>query len=58
MIFGPNFSGHFGVPALFLFAAFLALVAALLLVALPADIPRPETPRRWNFPSPITGRCT
>jgi predicted MFS family arabinose efflux permease len=49
MIFGPNFSGHFGVPALFLFAAFLALVAALLLVALPADIPRPETPRRWNF---------
>ncbi|MDH3848013.1 MAG: MFS transporter [Gammaproteobacteria bacterium] len=49
MIFGPKFSGHFGVPALFLFAAFLALVAAFLLVALPADIPRPETPRRWNF---------
>ncbi len=49
MIFGPKFSGHFGVPALFLFAAFLALVAAFLLVALPGDIPRPETPRRWNF---------
>jgi MFS family permease len=49
MIFGPKFSGHFGVPALFLFAAFLAFVAALLLIALPGDIQRPETPRRWNF---------
>ena len=49
MIVGPKFSGHFGVPALFLFAAFLALVATLLLVALPGDIPRPEAPRRWNF---------
>jgi MFS family permease len=49
MIVGPKFSGHFGVPALFLFAAFLALVAAVLLIALPGDIPRPEAPRRWNF---------
>ena len=49
MIVGPKFSGHFGVPALFLFAAFLALVAALLLIALPGDIQRPEAPRRWNF---------
>ncbi len=49
MIVGPKFSGHFGVPALFLFAAFLALVAALLLIALPGEIQRPETPRRWNF---------
>jgi MFS family permease len=49
MIVGPKFSGHFGVPALFLFAAFLAVVAALLLVALPGDIPRPQAPRRWNF---------
>jgi predicted MFS family arabinose efflux permease len=49
MIVGPKFSGHFGVPALFLFAAFLAVVAALLLVALPGDIQRPETPRKWNF---------
>jgi len=49
MIVGPKFSGHFGVPALFLFAAFLALVVALLLVALPGDIPRPDVPRRWNF---------
>lgn len=51
MIFGPKFSGHFGVPALFLFAAFLAVLAAVLLVALPGDIERPETPRRWNFGS-------
>jgi MFS family permease len=49
MIVGPKFSGHFGVPALFLLAAFLAVVAALLLVALPRDISRPEAPRRWNF---------
>jgi len=49
MIVGPKFSGHFGVPALFLFAAFLALVAAALLIALPGDIQRPEAPRRWNF---------
>ena len=49
MIVGPKFSGHFGVPALFLFAALLALVAAILLIALPGDIPRPEAPRRWNF---------
>jgi MFS family permease len=49
MIVGPKFSGHFGVPALFLFAAFLALAAALLLIALPGDIQRPETPRKWNF---------
>ncbi len=49
MIVGPKFSGHFGVPALFLLAAFLAVVAALLLIALPGDIERPETPRQWNF---------
>ncbi len=49
MIVGPKFAGHFGVPALFLFAAFLALVAACLLFALPGEIERPETPRRWNF---------
>ena len=49
MIVGPKFSGHFGVPALFLFAAFLAVVAALLLFALPGEISRPEVPRQWNF---------
>jgi MFS family permease len=31
--------------------AFLAVLAAVLLVALPGDIERPETPRRWNFGS-------
>jgi len=49
MIFGPLFSARFGVPALFLFAALLALVAAALLVALPAGVERPATPRHWDF---------
>ena len=49
MIFGPLFSARFGVPALFLFAAFLAVVAAVLLVALPGGVERPATPRKWNF---------
>jgi MFS family permease len=49
MIFGPLFSARFGVPALFLFAAFLAIVAAALLIALPGGVERPETPRQWNF---------
>ena len=51
MIFGPLFSASFGVPALFLFAAGLAVVAAGLLVALPSGIERPPTPRSWNFRS-------
>ena len=49
MIFGPLFSARFGVPALFLFAAFLAVVAAVLLIALPGGVERPATPRQWNF---------
>ena len=49
MIFGPLFSARFGVPALFLCAAFLAVVAAVLLVALPGGVERPATPRHWNF---------
>jgi MFS family permease len=49
MMFGPLFSERFGVPALFLFAAFVAVVAAVLLIALPGDLPRPETPRQWDF---------
>jgi MFS family permease len=51
MIFGPLFSARFGVPALFLFAACLAVAAAALLAALPADVERPATPRQWNFRS-------
>jgi MFS family permease len=49
MMFGPLFSARYGVPALFLFAAFLALAAAALLVALPRDVEKPDTPREWNF---------
>jgi MFS family permease len=49
MIFGPLFSARFGVPALFLFAACLAVVAAVLLVALPGGVERPAAPRQWNF---------
>jgi MFS family permease len=49
MVFGPLFSAQFGVPALFLFAAVLAGVAAALLLALPREVERPETPRQWDF---------
>jgi len=51
MVFGPLFSARYGVPALFLFAAFVAVVAAVLLVALPGDMQKPEAPREWNFRS-------
>ena len=49
MVFGPLFSARFGVPALFLFAAVLAGVAAALLFALPRELERPRTPRKWDF---------
>ena len=49
MVFGPLFSAQFGVPALFLFAAVLAGVAAALLFALPREVERPETPQKWDF---------
>jgi MFS family permease len=49
VVFGPLFSARFGVPALFLFAAVLAGVAAALLFALPRGVERPESPRQWNF---------
>lgn len=51
MMFGPLFSARYGVPALFLFAAFIAIAAGALLIVLPADIEKPEAPRRWNFRS-------
>ena len=51
MIVGPLFSARFGVPALFLFAAGLAVVAAGLLIVLPPGIERPAVPQRWNFRS-------
>ena len=49
MVFGPVFSARFGVPALFFFAAGIALLAAALLIALPTGIERPAAPRRWDF---------
>ena len=49
MIFGPLFSARFGVPALFLFAAGLAVVAGGLLIGLPSGIERAAAPQRWNF---------
>ncbi len=49
MIFGPLFSARYGVPALFLFGAALAVVAATLLLALPDDVQRPAAPRQWDF---------
>ena len=49
MVFGPLFSARFGVPALFLFTAAIAVAAGVLLVALPTGIERPAAPRRWNF---------
>lgn len=51
LIFGPVIAANFGVPALFWFAAALAVIAGLLLMRLPQDIELPETPRAWNFRS-------
>ena len=49
MIFGPLFSAKFGVPALFMFSAGLAVFAAALLLILPRGIEKPVVPRSWNF---------
>ena len=49
MIVGPLFSAKFGVPALFLFAAGLAVFAAALLIILPSGIERPAVPQRLDF---------
>lgn len=49
MVFGPWYAALFGVRALFGFAVFVAIVAALLLIALPDSIERPETPRTWRL---------
>jgi len=51
LILGPVVAAKFGVPALFWFAAALAVIAGLLLVGLPNDIERPETPQEWNLRS-------
>jgi MFS family permease len=49
LIVGPVIAAHFGVPALFWFAALLAVVAGLLLMGLPDEIERPAVPQSWNF---------
>jgi MFS family permease len=49
LILGPVIAAQFGVPALFWFAAALAVLAGLLLKGLPADIERPKRPQNWNI---------
>ncbi len=49
LVVGPVIAAHFGVPALFWFAAALAVMAGLLLKGLPTDIERPEKPQSWNI---------
>jgi MFS family permease len=49
LIVGPIIGAHFGVPALFWFAALLAVAAGLLLQGLPRGIERPATPASWNL---------
>ena len=46
---GPVIGAHFGVPALFWFAAFLAVVAGVMLTGLPAGIEPPAQEHRWNL---------
>jgi MFS family permease len=46
---GPIVAAHFGVPVLFWLGAVLAVVALLLLAALPASGARPLKPQRWYF---------
>jgi MFS family permease len=47
LIAGPAIAAHAGVPALFWIAALLAVVGAVLLKALPADIERPIASQTW-----------
>lgn len=49
IIFGPWFGARFGVQALFGFSFLAAVVAGVVLFALPKGIERPETPRSWDF---------
>jgi MFS family permease len=51
LILGPVVAAKFGVPALFWFAAALAVIAGLLLIRLPGGIERPETPQEWDLRS-------
>ncbi len=47
LIAGPAIAAYAGVPALFWIAALLAVVGAVLLKALPADIERPIARQTW-----------
>jgi len=49
LIAGPIIAAQFGVPALFWFAAVLAIVAGALLKLLPDGIDRPVAPQSWNL---------
>lgn len=49
MVFGPWFAALYGVRALFFVGIFVALLAAALVMALPASIEQPASPERWNF---------
>ncbi len=53
LITGPIIAARFGVPALFWFAAMLAVVAGILLAGLPGRIERPASPAKWNFRSAL-----
>jgi MFS family permease len=49
LIVGPVIAAHFGVPALFWFAALLAILAGMLLKAIPDGIHRPAIRTNWNL---------
>ncbi len=49
IVVGPVIAAHIGVPGLFWLVAGLAVFAALTLVGLPRDIPKPEQSGRWNI---------
>lgn len=49
MVFGPWFAARYGVQALFGFAFAVAIIAGLLLLALPDGIEQPTAPRSWDF---------
>jgi len=49
VVVGPLFAARFGVPALFLLAALLAIAAACLLIVLPDKIERPRIRQKLQF---------
>jgi len=49
LILGPVIAAHYGVPALFWFAALMAVIGGVLLTGLPDSIERPEKAASWNI---------